>query len=90
MEYEEGYNGDDMEYDEGYEEYTTGTGIFTDDSKMDGFGEFAGNVDNGGGYQACEYLGHSEVVLDNGEDALAQDDDWYDEEVYYGCDQDGE
>ncbi|KAG2639457.1 hypothetical protein PVAP13_2KG011200 [Panicum virgatum] len=90
MEDEEGYNGDDMEYDEGYEEYTTGTGIFTDDSKMDGFGEFAGNADNGGGYQACEYLGHSEVVLDNGEDALAQDDDWYDEEVDYGCDQDGE
>ncbi|KAG2631225.1 hypothetical protein PVAP13_2NG006521 [Panicum virgatum] len=93
---EEGCNGGDQEDEEGYEEYT-GTGISTDDNKIiDCYGEFVSNwvapanVEDGGGHQAYEYLGHSEVVLDNGEDALAQDDDWYDQEVDYGCDQDDE
>ncbi|PAN09295.1 hypothetical protein PAHAL_2G006600 [Panicum hallii] len=91
---EEGCNEDDREDEEGYEEYTK-TRIFTHDNKMDGFGEFVGNwvapanVDDGGGYQAYEYPSHSEVMLDNGEDALAQDD-WYGQEVDYGCDQDDE
>ncbi|RLM86144.1 hypothetical protein C2845_PM04G00510 [Panicum miliaceum] len=67
-------------------------GAFTDDEEDE---EFVGNwvapanVDDGGGYQAYEYPSHSEVMLDNGEDALAQDD-WYGQEVDYGCDQDDE
>ncbi|CAM0149927.1 unnamed protein product [Urochloa decumbens] len=93
LEDEEVYDGDDLEDEEGCHEYT-GTGILTDDNNMDGYAEFLsngvaiGNIEEYG-HQALQYLGHSEVMLDNVEDALAQDD-WYDQGVDYGCDQDDE
>ncbi|TVU40249.1 hypothetical protein EJB05_13702, partial [Eragrostis curvula] len=34
-----------------------------------------------------EYLGHNEVVLDDGTEVLGEDD-WYDEDYGYGCDMD--
>ncbi|CAN6180844.1 unnamed protein product [Urochloa humidicola] len=93
LEDEEGYDGGDLEDEEGYQEYS-GSGILADDNNMDGYAEFLsngvaiGNIEEYG-HQALEYLGHSEDQLDNGEDALAQDD-WYDQGVDYGCDQDDE
>jgi hypothetical protein len=97
---EGGCDGDDLEDEEGgHQMEYNGTGIPTDASNMDGYA--AESVSQGvattnmeeeysGGYQAFEYqLGYNEVVPDNVEDALAQDD-WYDQEVDYGCDQDDE
>ncbi|KAF8698991.1 hypothetical protein HU200_034823 [Digitaria exilis] len=100
LEDEEGCNGDDLLDEEacdmmgGYHQEYTGTGILTDDNQMYGFGESIqcvpyANADDGMQEDCTEYLGHSEPVLDNGEGALAQDDR-YDQEVDYSCDQDGE
>ncbi|KAJ1287379.1 hypothetical protein BS78_02G005700 [Paspalum vaginatum] len=83
---EEGYNVD-------YQE--DGAGIHSNDNYMDWSEEFTGDglattsnleEDYGDGYPAFEYPGHREVVLDDGGDALAQDD-WYNQEADYGCDQ---
>ncbi|CAN6209114.1 unnamed protein product [Urochloa humidicola] len=81
LEDEEGYDGDDLEGEEGYQEYT-GTGILTDDTNMNGYAELVSNEVATGSIE--EYDG--EVMLDNGDGALAQDD-WYDRGVDYGCDQ---
>ncbi|WVZ61482.1 hypothetical protein U9M48_011345 [Paspalum notatum var. saurae] len=88
LEGEEYYNDEDQMDEEGYnvDHQEDGQGIITDDNYMDWSEEFTG-----GGAATCnheeeyndsypEYLGHSEAVLDDGGDALAQDD-WYNQEV---------
>ncbi|WVZ61483.1 hypothetical protein U9M48_011346 [Paspalum notatum var. saurae] len=91
---EEGYNSvDDQEDEEGdnvHNHQEDGEGYSVDDEEDDG----VLIDDNGMDGVAISNLeeedgGQSEAMLDGGDDALSPDD-WYDEEVDYGCDQDDE